>query len=186
MRTTISKAAALLGAALGLTVTVAAAPPDGFRMGRSMEILVNMVRDINLFYVDEVDTDRLLNDAAAGMTSGLDPYTEYISEEDMAAFQVMTSGRYAGVGSLIRKSGDYVVFAEPYKNSPADRAGIVVGDRIVEIDGEDARGMTTEQISAKLRGEAGTKAKLKLGKFYGGDIGPPAIPRRVISFPGTP
>ena len=186
MRTTISKAAALFGAALGLTVAVAAAPPDGFRMGRSMEILVNMVRDINLFYVDEVDTDRLLNDAAAGMTSGLDPYTEYISEEDMAAFQVMTSGRYAGVGSLIRKSGDYVVFAEPYKNSPADRAGIVVGDRIVEIDGEDARGMTTEQISAKLRGEAGTKVKLKVGKFYGGDIVPLEIRREVISIPGIP
>ena len=62
----------------------------------------------------------------------------------------------------------------------------MVGDRIVEIDGEDARGMTTEQISAKLRGEAGTKVKLKVGKFYGGDIVPLEIRREVISIPGIP
>lgn len=64
----------------------------------------------------------------AGMTAGLDPYTVFISEEDMDTFQLLTTGRYGGVGSLIRKSGDGVVFAEPYKGSPADRAGIVVGD----------------------------------------------------------
>lgn len=187
MKRTISKAVAVVCAVFGVTAAVAAVPPaDGFRMGRSMEILVNMIRDINLFYVDEVDTEELLNDAAAGMTSGLDPYTEYISEKDMAAFQVMTMGRYAGVGSLIRKSGDYVIFAEPYKNSPADRAGIVIGDRIVEIDGEDARGMTTEQISEKLRGEAGTKVKLKVEKFYGGEVVPLEIRREVISIPGIP
>lgn len=187
MNSTIRKTAAVVCAALGMAATAAAAaPPDGFRMGRSMEILVNMMRDINLFYVDEVDTDELLYDAAAGMTSGLDPYTEYISEEDMAAFQVMTMGRYAGVGSLIRQSGDYVVFAEPYRNSPADRAGIVVGDKIVEIDGEDARGMTTAQISERLRGEAGTKVRLKIEKFYGGEVVPLEIRREVISIPGIP
>ena len=166
--------------------TLPAAPPDGFRMGRGMEVLVNMFRDINLFYVDETDPDELLSDAAAGMTSGLDPYTTYISEEDMATFAIMTTGRYGGVGSLIRRKGDHVVFAEPYKGSPADRAGIVVGDKIIEIGGKNAAGMTTEQVSDMLKGEPGTKVKLRVERFYTGDTVSMDITREIINIPGIP
>ena len=166
--------------------TLTAAPPDGFRMGRGMEVLVNMFRDINLFYVDETDPDELLSDAAAGMTSGLDPYTTYISEEDMATFAIMTTGRYGGVGSLIRRKGDHVVFAEPYKGSPADRAGIVVGDKIIEIGGKNAAGMTTEQVSDMLKGEPGTKVKLRVERFYTGDTVSMDITREIINIPGIP
>lgn len=173
--------AAVLGAA-----TAAADPPDGFRMGRNMEVLVNMLRDISLFYVDDVDADKLLSDAAAGMTAGLDPYTVYISEDDMDTFQLLTTGRYGGVGSLIRKSGEGVVFAEPYKGSPADRAGIVVGDRILEIDGQDASGMTTEQVSDLMKGEPGTKLRMKVGKFYTGDTVQVELKREIINIPGIP
>lgn len=173
--------AAVLGAA-----TAVADPPDGFRMGRNMEVLVNMLRDISLFYVDDVDADKLLSDAAAGMTAGLDPYTVYISEDDMDTFQLLTTGRYGGVGSLIRKSGEGVVFAEPYKGSPADRAGIVVGDRILEIDGQDASGMTTEQVSDLMKGEPGTKLRMKVGKFYTGDTVQVELKREIINIPGIP
>lgn len=173
--------AAVLGAA-----TAAADPPDGFRMGRNMEVLVNMLRDISLFYVDDVDADKLLSDAAAGMTAGLDPYTVYISEDDMDTFQLLTTGRYGGVGSLIRKSGEGVVFAEPYKGSPADRAGIVVGDRILEIDGQDASAMTTEQVSDLMKGEPGTKLRMKVGKFYTGDTVQVELKREIINIPGIP
>ncbi len=166
--------------------TLTAAPPDGFRMGRGMEVLVNMFRDINLFYVDETDPDELLSDAAAGMTSGLDPYTTYISEEDMATFAIMTTGRYGGVGSLIRRKGDHVVFAEPYQGSPADRAGIVVGDKIIEIGGKNAAGMTTEQVSDMLKGEPGTKVKLRVERFYTGDTVSMDITREIINIPGIP
>lgn len=90
----------LAGAVVLAVATAAVPPPDGFRMGRNMEVLVNMLRDISLFYVDDVDPDELLSDAAAGMTAGLDPYTVFISEEDMDTFQLLTTGRYGGVGSL--------------------------------------------------------------------------------------
>lgn len=173
-------------AAVFAVATLTAAPPDGFRMGRGMEVLVNMFRDINLFYVDETDPDELLSDAAAGMTSGLDPYTTYISEEDMATFAIMTTGRYGGVGSLIRRKGDHVVFAEPYKDSPADRAGIVVGDKIIEIGGKNAAGMTTEQVSDMLKGEPGTKVKLRVERFYTGDTVSMDITREIINIPGIP
>ena len=98
--------------------------------------------------------------AAAGMVSDLDPYTEYISEEGMSDFELLTTGKYGGVGALIRKKGDWVVIAQPYQGTPSDRAGLRIGDRILEIDGRDARGFTTEEVSSRLKGEPGSRVKV--------------------------
>ena len=176
---------AIIGAAAALIIT-AAAQPDGFRMGRSMEILVNMLRDINLFYVDEVDPDVLLSDAAAGMVAHLDPYTDYIPEKDMEAFQLMTTGRYGGIGSAIRQNNSGIIFAEPYKDAPADKAGIVAGDQIIEVSGRSAAGMSADSISSLLRGEPGTKIHLRVRKFYTGDTVALDLKREIIGIPGIP
>ena len=114
--------------------------PNDFGLGRNMEILVNMMRELSLFYVDEVDPDQLMQDAAEGMTRNLDPYTEFLPEEQMSNFDLLTTGKYGGIGSMIRKKGDYVIFAQPYESSPADRAGIRIGDKILSIEGEDTKG----------------------------------------------
>ena len=113
--------------------------PNDFGLGRNMEILVNMMRELSLFYVDEVDPDQLMQDAAEGMTRNLDPYTEFLPEEQMSNFDLLTTGKYGGIGSMIRKKGDYVIFAQPYESSPADRAGIRIGDKILSIEGEDTK-----------------------------------------------
>ncbi|MDE7129370.1 MAG: hypothetical protein K2O07_03510, partial [Alistipes sp.] len=98
-----------------------------FALGRNTEILINMLRDLSTQYVDKIDADRLLEYSAEGMVAALDPYTEYLTEDKMSNFEVMTTGKYGGVGSLIRKKGDYIIFAQPYEGSPADRAGIRIG-----------------------------------------------------------
>ena len=179
-------AASVIGAVLLLLATSAVEGPDGFKMGRNMEVMVNMLRDLSLFYVDDVDPDKLLKDAAAGMTAGLDPYTVYISEDEMDDFQIMTTGRYGGVGSLIRQGHDGVVCAEPYRGAPADRAGIVIGDKIIEVDGRSASDMTTDQVSALMKGKVGTKLKLKIEKFYTGDTVEVELKREMINIPGIP
>ena len=120
-----------LSAALGALVMLSSAGDGKFVLGKNLEILVNVFRDINLFYVDDVDPDELMTDMARGMVLNLDPYTEYIPQQSMETFDFQTTGKYAGVGSVIRKSGDYVVFAEPYENAPADKAGVFAGDKIV-------------------------------------------------------
>ena len=74
----------------------------------------------------------------------------------------------------------------PYKGSPADRAGIVVGDRILEIDGQDASAMTTEQVSSLMKGEPGTRLKMKVAKFYTGDTVQVELKREIINIPGIP
>ena len=149
--------AAGLAAVAGATIH---ASHNDFGLGRNMEITVNMMRELSLGYVDPIDPDRLMEGAAAGMVSDLDPYTEYISEEGMSDFELLTTGKYGGVGALIRKKGDWVVIAQPYQGTPSDRAGLRIGDRILEIDGRDARGFTTEEVSSRLKGEPGSRVKV--------------------------
>jgi len=186
------------GVAVAVTVAVAvlllvAAKPvkqmsgnSDFNLGRDMEILFNTYRDLSLFYVDSVSSDKLLSDAAEGMTGNLDPYTEYMPEEEMADFEILTTGKYGGIGALIRKKGDYVVISQPYEHFPADKAGLQVGDKILEIDGRSAKGFDAAQVSALLKGDPGTKVNLKVEKFYTGETVPVPIRRERIVISGVP
>lgn len=182
----IFRRAAVLAAALLALGALTFAGRNDFGLGRNTEILVNLMRELSLNYVDEVSPDRLMQQAAAGMTRTLDPYTEFMPEEQMSDFELLTTGKYGGVGSLIRKKGDYVIFAQPYKGSPADRAGIRIGDRIVRIDGQEARGMTIEQVSALLKGSPGTKVKLTVERLLGGEQQELTLRRERIAIPSVP
>ena len=104
-----------LCAAGALLLLPSAVVGDGFSLGKSMEILINVFRNISLYYVDDVDSEQLLKDAAAGMVRNLDPYTEFIDESEVEGFELMTTGKYGGIGSLIRQKGDWIHFAEPTK-----------------------------------------------------------------------
>ena len=174
-------ATALLGAAALLTF----AAKNDFGLARNMETLVNMMRELSVYYVDEVDADRLMTDAAEGMVRRLDPYTVYMPEEEMTDFQFLTTGKYGGVGALIRKKGDGVVVAQPYKGFPADRAGLQIGDRVVEIAGKDARGMTTEQVSALLKGTPNTNVTIKVEKLLTGQVEEVKLRRERIAISGV-
>lgn len=164
----------------------AAASSNTHNLGKTVEVLVNMLRTINLFYVDDVPSQKIMNAAAEGMTKILDPYTDYIPAEEMEAFTTLTTGKYGGVGSLIRLAGDYVEFSAPYKGSPADRAGIRPGDRIVEIDGKSAKGLNTQQVSDRLRGDAGTSIKVTVEKFPSRERVTLKLERERIAIPGVP
>lgn len=158
---------------------------NDFGLGRNMEIAVNMMRELSLNYVDSIDADKLMLGAAEGMVSDLDPYTEFMPEEQMANFELLTTGKYAGVGSLIRQKGDYVYFAQPYQGSPADRAGLKIGDKILSIDGKDAKGFTNEQVSSRLKGDPGTTVKVSV-EHLDGTQQTVTIERERISIPGVP
>ena len=126
-----------------------------------------------------------MTDAAEGMVRRLDPYTVYMPEEEMTDFQFLTTGKYGGVGALIRKKGDGVVVAQPYKGFPADRAGLQIGDRFVEIAGKDARGMTTEQVSALLKGTPNTNVTIKVEKLLTGQVEEVKLRRERIAISGV-
>ena len=118
-----------------------------------------------MFYVDETDPEKLVTTSINAMLSSLDPYTSYISEADMDDFQFQTTGEYGGIGSLIRKSGNQVMIAEPYEGFPAAKAGVRAGDVILEVDGVPTKDMEIEGVSDKLKGKPGTELSLLIERY---------------------
>lgn len=178
--------------AFGLIATVELSAQESnraqrdFELGQATEVLSNIMREFDMGFVDDVPATTLLHSAVRGMTTATDPYSEYLSEEAMSAFEIMTTGRYGGVGSLIRKRDDYIIFAQPYKNSPADRAGIKIGDKILAIGGEDMHGKSIEDISSRLKGEPESEVEVVIKRNIGGTIDTLHITRKRISIPSVP
>ena len=164
------------------------ATKQDFGLGRNMEIMVNLMRELSLKYVDEVAPDKLMKDGATGIVRNLDPYTTYMSESEMNDFEVLATGKYGGIGATIRMKRDSsgVVIAQPYKGSPSDLAGLKIGDRFVSIDGEDVTKCTSAEISSKLKGTPGTKVKLSVERVMTGKVEELEIERARISIPGVP
>ena len=164
------------------------ATKQDFGLGRNMEIMVNLMRELSLQYVDEVAPDKLMKDGATGIVRNLDPYTTYMSESEMNDFEVLATGKYGGIGATIRMKRDSsgVVIAQPYKGSPSDLAGLKIGDRFVSIDGEDVTKCTSAEISSKLKGTPGTKVKLSVERVMTGKVEELEIERARISIPGVP
>ncbi len=157
-----------------------------FTLVRDTEILINLMRALNENYVDSLSSSQLLKDATRGMSQSLDPYTTYLSEEDMGDFEIMTTGRYGGIGSVIRLSGDYVAIAQPYKGSPADKAGLKIGDKIIKIAGESAKGFDTKQVSDRLKGVPGSDVTVVVRSVLDSTDRKVKIKRERISIPSIP
>lgn len=189
MRATLRYIATFVALSIIATVELWAQQSDrtkrDFELGEATEVLSNIMREFDMGFVDAVPATTLLNAAVRGMTTATDPYSEYLSEESMSAFEIMTTGRYGGVGSLIRKRGDYVIFAQPYKDSPSDRAGIRVGDKIMAIDGEDMRGKDISTISTRLKGEPESGVEVVIERNIGGGVDTLNITRKRISIPSV-
>lgn len=133
-----------------------------FAIIKNLDIFYTLFRELNSYYVDETDPEKLIKTGIDNMLESLDPYTQYIPESEMDDFRFMTTGEYAGIGSIISKKEDYVVINEPYEGFPAQKAGLKAGDMILEIDGESALKKNTQEVSEKLKGPANTIVKIKV------------------------
>jgi carboxyl-terminal processing protease len=127
-----------------------------FRIAKNLDIFFSLFRELNTFYVDEIDPDKLIKSGIDNMLSTLDPYTVYFPEAEAEDFAIMTTGKYGGIGSMVRSGGDYVIISDVYKGFPADKAGIKVGDLLKKVDGEPLKGLSTDKVSEKLKGNPGT------------------------------
>jgi carboxyl-terminal processing protease len=132
---------------------------------KNLDIYYTLFRELNMFYVDETDPQKLVTTSIDAMLASLDPYTTYIPESDMDDFQFQTTGEYGGIGSLIRRSGDYTIIADPYQGFPADKAGLRAGDKILEVDGKSVESMAIESVSDQLKGKPGTEIKLTVERY---------------------
>lgn len=133
-----------------------------YDINKNIDIFNSVLRELDLFYVDSIEVNKLVQGTINSMLTRLDPYTEYYAEENMGDLQFLTTGEYAGIGAIISYHNGQVIINEPYEGLPADKAGLKAGDAILEIDGEDMRKSSVKQVSDKLKGIPGTVLKLTI------------------------
>ena len=159
------------GIALIASLTIAFSPTERyFEIAKSLDIFATLFKEVNHYYVDEVDPQKLVRKSIDSMLETLDPYTDYIPEDELENFRVTTTGQYAGIGSLIGVINNKTIVTHPYKGFPANRAGVRVGDEIIAIDGKNVQGKPTAEVSALLKGPAKTEVELKLRRSGKGDV----------------
>ena len=135
-----------------------------FETSKNIDIFTSLYKELNTYYVDRTDPGILMKEAIDAMLKSLDPYTQYIPESEIEDFRLQTTGQYGGIGAMITKIDDYVVISEPYEGFPAQKAGLLPGDRIIEINGVDAKGKSTEDVSKILRGQPNTSVTLLINR----------------------
>ena len=160
----------ILKAALGLSIVVIIglsfwgfkSDQKNFEISKNLDIFYTLVRELNLFYVDEVKPDKLIKKGIDDMLETLDPYTVFIPESEMDDFKFMTTGEYAGIGAMISKRRSQIVVAEPYEGFPAQKSGLRAGDIFLEVDGKAVEKMAVSDVSDILKGPAKKPVKVKM------------------------
>lgn len=148
-----------MGIAIAALLPIAAGD-NYFELSKNMEVFSDIYKELNIYYVDEVNPNELMRTGIDAMLESLDPYTNYYSEAEMESFRFETTGKYGGIGSIIRKKGDFIAIIEPYENSPAAKAGLKAGDLIISVDGKSTEGRSVEDVSKLLKGSPGTTVDL--------------------------
>ena len=138
-------------------------------ISRNLDIFNSIYRDLQTTYVDTIDADKSINTAINSMLNQIDPYTEYISEDAQKDFRTISSGEYAGIGSLIVQRDNNVYISEPQPGSPALKAGLRPGDLIMVVNGDTTLGMSNEEVSKRLKGQPGTDVKVTVKRPYSAD-----------------
>jgi carboxyl-terminal processing protease len=133
---------------------------DYFEIAKQIEIFTTLFKELNKNYVDETTPAELMNNAIKGMLSSLDPYTVYFNEQEVLKFKINNTGEYTGIGAIITRKDDKLIVKEPYKNFPADKAGLKAGDEIIQI-GDTPLTDFKEDASQLLKGSKGTKIEIK-------------------------
>lgn len=135
-------------------------------VNRNISIFNAIVKELEMNYVDSIRTDETFERAIAAMLMEVDPYTEYYTPEAQKGFETMTSGEYGGIGSYIMERDGWTYISGPYENSPAAKIGLKSGDKIIRIDTTDLKGKKSDEVSAMLKGQPGTKVKVTVVRPY--------------------
>lgn len=138
---------------------------NNFEIAKSLDIYNSLLRELNLNYVDDINPGELTESAIKAMLEGLDPYTVFIPESDIENAKFMTTGEYGGIGAIIQYDGEFTRISDPYYGWPAQKAGVIAGDVILEVNGVDCKKKNTQEVSNLLKGQPGTEVTLKLKRY---------------------
>ncbi|MEY4603477.1 MAG: hypothetical protein RIT43_769 [Bacteroidota bacterium] len=165
-------------------VTQARSQSNGFEVIKNLELMDQIYQHLEMYYVDDAQVGKLSKVAIDAMLKELDPYTVYYHESNIEDYKLMTTGQYGGIGALIRKIGDYTYIAEPYEGNPAQKAGLMAGDKILSIDGKTMKGLPSDDVSTSLKGPKGTTIMVEVER--GSEIKKLSITRDEIKLPDVP
>ena len=170
------------------TILVKADDKHKFQLSRQVYIINSIIKDLNLFYVDSIMPEIMITKGINAMLANLDPYTQYYPKEKAEELKMMTTGKYAGIGSVIRFHTDKntTVLSEPYEGMPAHKAGLKAGDILISIDDKPVKGMSTDSVSDMLRGEPGTKLTIEYERPGKKGTSKVKLERESIALPAVP
>jgi len=157
-----------------------------FEISKNMEIFTSLFKELNTYYVDPVQPGKMMKKGIDEMLNELDPYTNYITEEDIEDYRFQTTGKYGGIGSSLRKKDDLLIINEPFENSPTIKAGIKAGDILLEIDGKSTKGKEIDDVSKFLKGSPNTTLKVKIKDPITGLESTKVITREEINLSSVP
>ncbi len=157
-----------------------------FQIAKNIEIFTNLYKEINTYYVDDVDPAKLMRTGVDAMLESLDPYTNYISESEIEGFKYMIDGKYGGIGADTKDVDGDITIIMTHEGFPADEAGLKPGDKIISVDGQSTKGKSSENISDILKGSPGSNVEIE---YLGVGAGKPkkvSVTRKEVKVPNVP
>ncbi|SFN56770.1 S41 family peptidase [Salegentibacter flavus] len=183
MKKNLIKKAGILVLGAGLIFSTLGFKSDFFEIAKQIEIFTTLFKEINMNYVDETNPAELMDTAIQAMLADLDPYTNYWNEQDVEAAKINNSGEYTGIGALVKATPEYIKVIEPYKDYPADKAGLKAGDEIIEIGNikvsdfkEDARELLNGAANSSLKITFNRRGETKTTSLVRGAVDLKAVP----------
>lgn len=165
---TVMKKIKILGLSILAIGLLSAAIPNKdryFEIVKNLDIFATLYKEVNAYYVDDVNPSMVMRTGIEAMLASLDPYTNYIPEDDIENYRTAATGEYAGIGALVDKKNGVSTILMPYEGFAADRAGLKIGDEILEINGVEITGMTADQTKQLLNGQAKSEITLKVNRY---------------------
>src|SRR5574344_590532 len=171
-----------------VVLTSAKSSDNNFEISKNLDIFHGIFRELDMYYVDSIDAEKIIGVGIDAMLAALDPYTDYYREADQNELKMMTTGQYAGIGAIIRqyKEKDYISIEEPYEGMPAAKYGLKAGDLILAIDGVSMKGKLSSEVSNNLRGEPDSKFTITVKRLGVSDSLNFEITRSIIAMPAVP
>ncbi|MBC6992257.1 MULTISPECIES: S41 family peptidase [Hymenobacter] len=156
---------ALGGAALLVSFRSASDNERYFEIAKNLDIFATLFKEVNTYYVDEITPAKLVKTGIDAMLKSLDPYTNYIPEDDIEDFRTLMTGQYGGIGAIVVKRSGKTVVQTAYEGYPAQKAGLLPGDEILTINGINVEKKNNSDISKLLKGQANSVVKLEVTRY---------------------
>lgn len=157
-----------------------------FEIARNLDIYATLFKELNLYYVDEINPNRLVKNSIDAMLKNLDPYTNFFAEDEIEDYMTMTTGRYNGIGALIGQRQGKSIVLMVYEGTPAEKSGLQIGDEVLKVDGVDIKSRKDADPAKLLKGQNNTAVKLTVRRYGQKDPTELSVLRDVVKMTNVP